>query len=1076
MKRSCLLSCVFSLGLACIFSGCTDEITSIASSGRNGISFRLAKTDNHQEMTRSSMRCEPVALPITLNEKTDTLYLNVRTSSLPDPEATSAAATRGTPVFTENFADVLGSCKVWGEGGSTQIPVREFTCQQEGNVNILCNAGNAYPDDLYWPEDDVMFYLTAPNEQSGVSNLTTSTTGGKPSFTFDFTTPSSTTSDGAAVAQQDILFAACQAGEKDFKGKPASQLPKVLFYHALTGIKFTLRSDLDPNVRIDAIEFSNVYSAGHCVLTPYYYTSSAWSNPNNTGGTNGTKSAACAVWTAQSDKASYKQAFVANDNGRTAPSYISSSSNELNGTNMEKTFFLIPQTLGSDAEIVLTFTNTANNRQETKRVSLSGVEWQAGMLYDYTISATPALYNADYTLEVTMPETHYSFAGGKRRMDITSYKNNGTSTEDTYYELQWLKNGNWTKFGTSSSRPSGVDATFYGDRGTTSTAKETKHVYIKMDKTDAASTGGTQIACTLQGAPIGTSSAPIDLSKYDADGNYSDSNPHSTANCYIVSQPGWYKFPLIYGNAVERDNVNTSSYQPTVTNAGYGSVLTSFVGHDDQPIASPYIEEHLTGSPNLSASIVWMDGSSSLVQSLSLPANTQINEEVAGQSVKYIKFKVPNNSPEGNALIALKAGDDIVWSWHIWITSMDVRHGAENSDGTNEYRFMQNTLGSIYNANTVRRMPARDVTVRVVQKESQSSSEILNVSDEFVLHQNASVFGRSYSLYYQFGRKDPLPRPDNEYSPCNQETSTELWDGVSTDPVRWGNQNLINNTSGSTIGLSIKNPSKAMSGYYTKKRQGWWLYYNDDPVLNLWSGTLNKIYDTEHNITNPSNDSGSLPNGLNKEVTGRPTELTDPIGEENEYVNYYNPGNLDRFVKTIYDPSPYGYQVPPMLSLKGFRHNEFNFLDTYAQFNGNLSIIVSGSTETYLFPEGNKQTNSNIYYTYNNEGKNYFYLSDMWDRYLGMYVHTKIAEPGADGDFGRSITNGTKSWYVSTFLIFCQDWGCPEYGKKVLPVRIFYGNGSSSGDEPSGEDNVNNVSGNHESIGQGGDSNEWSVQ
>lgn len=1002
-----------------------------------------------------------------MDEHSDTLYLRVLTSELPTPAVSAEGATRGTAVFTENFSAVHTTFNVWGDyNGSTLVPSRPFSCSVSDNLNIISNSGAPYDGSLVWPNGKVMFYLTAPYEQSGVSDVTTSLEDGKPVFSFDFATPG--TGDGAALAQQDILFAACEAGESDFKNKSASQLPAMLFYHALAGIRFTLNPDRDPNVRIDAVELRNISSTGHCELRPYYYTSAAWNTlggHSNANGADVTKSKSCAVWTPGTATASYKQTFTADDNGRPTPDYISQSgtSYELNGSAMEKTFFLIPQTPGADAEMVLTFTNTANGRQETKRVSFSTlpITWQAGVLYDYRISATPLPYNTDYTLDVQMPETHYSFAGGVRRMEVTSYKKEGTSDDDTQYQLQWLNGTTWTNF--AGARPAGLDATVYLSDGTTSSSPTTHMVYLKMD----AAQQGESLPCTLSGKAVGSQSAPRDLSKYDADGVFDEANLRNTANCYIVSQPGWYKFPLIYGNAVEQGVFNTSSYsQPTLANVGQGRVRTTFLAHDDQPITSPSIEAHLNGSPTLTPSIVWMDGSSTLVQSVSI---TTVPENVAGQSVHFIQFQVPGNV-EGNALIALKADDVIVWSWHIWVSSMDVRHGAENTDGTNYYRFMRNSLGTVYNASTTKCTPARDVTVRVVQ---QAAGEVVNVSDAFVLHQNAGVRGRSSSLYYQFGRKDPSPRADNASQHYNGSSSTPLWNGTASS-FTWSNDHLWyqwNADDPATLGTAIQHPDMHMGSIDSEDvGEGWWMR-SSHRALNLWSGSLNRC----------------LQSPAKKAEAGGNFNAANPKRMENDYyAEHYNPGSLTTFVKTVYDPSPYGYQVPPLLAVQGFRHGDMNCVDNETNPSVTQSILVSGPTETYCSPEGHRQQqgggySANVQNSSPEKTRCYISLSDMYDSSSAVYMHFNT-NPGDDenGFFGKVPVEGG-FWKLPAMLIFAQDWGRPEYANNVVPVRIFYQGGGytpgGSDDDPAAHDDDDTVlPGGHEGIGEGGQYNGWTVK
>ena len=49
----------------------------------------------------------------------------------------------------------------------------------------------------------------------------------------------------------------------------------------------------------------------------------------------------------------------------------------------------------------------------------------------------------------------------------------------------------------------------------------------------------------------------------------------STANSYIISAPGFYSIPLVYGNAIKDGNDNPASYQ--TTNSGK-YILTKLQG------------------------------------------------------------------------------------------------------------------------------------------------------------------------------------------------------------------------------------------------------------------------------------------------------------------------------------------------------------------------------------------------------------------------------------------------------------------------------------------------------------------
>ena len=117
-----------------------------------------------------------------------------------------------------------------------------------------------------------------------------------------------------------------------------------------------------------------------------------------------------------------------------------------------------------------------------------------------------------------------------------------------------------------------------------------------------------------------------------------DLSANGTANCYIVSETGAYKFPANKGNTTE-------SVAP---NGGYVSSVEVLW------------EAKRTGA---GASTI-----GSLIKSVSRNHDYDVNRD-------YIEFITPEVFEEGNAVIAAKDKDGkILWSWHIWLTDVPKEH------------------------------------------------------------------------------------------------------------------------------------------------------------------------------------------------------------------------------------------------------------------------------------------------------------------------------------------------------------------------------------------------------------------
>ena len=135
----------------------------------------------------------------------------------------------------------------------------------------------------------------------------------------------------------------------------------------------------------------------------------------------------------------------------------------------------------------------------------------------------------------------------------------------------------------------------------------------------------------------------------------------------------------------------------------------------------------------------------------------------------YITVQAP--STKGNALITLKQGGSVVWSYHIWVTDMDLtKTWTPNYGSTASKRtFMDRNLGATENTLSV----------------------------------------ASRGLFYQWGRKDPFPQTDDvtgftkaaggQVTIATTIKNPGAFNPCDPSPYDWNsypNNNLWNNTSG----------------------------------------------------------------------------------------------------------------------------------------------------------------------------------------------------------------------------------------------------------------------------------------
>ena len=291
-----------------------------------------------------------------------------------------------------------------------------------------------------------------------------------------------------------------------------------------------------------------------------------------------------------------------------------------------------------------------------------------------------------------------------------------------------------------------------------------------------------------------TAASNVDLSMVNNDGS-ARADGRTTANCYLVHASGTYKIPLVYGNAIKDGSTNRNAYYTTQTT----NTIQNFVNHNDAGIytgndeTDPWIKNHSITVAG--AKLIWQD-----VQGMI---------SSVGISGDYLTFTVdPDNIAPGNAVIAATTGEngtgDIVWSWHIWVTT-ETLSNLTTVSAAHTYRLAPVNVGWI--SSTVRTYTGN--TCRV-----QASSNGVTLTFD-VTQANGSMPNSGYNPYYQWGRKDP-ELPSTGTGNTNHAGYTK--DGSFSFSY------LTNNVS---IGTTIKNPgihynSTSTYGPYNEDKYNYW--------------------------------------------------------------------------------------------------------------------------------------------------------------------------------------------------------------------------------------------------------------
>ena len=212
----------------------------------------------------------------------------------------------------------------------------------------------------------------------------------------------------------------------------------------------------------------------------------------------------------------------------------------------------------------------------------------------------------------------------------------------------------------------------------------------------------------------------------------------ATANCYIVSKSGSYKFPAVKGNSSE-----------SVGQVKSVEVLWESFGTSTAPNVGDLIK-----------SVSYKDG--------------------------YVTYQTADTFKEGNAVIAVRGTyDEILWSWHIWLTDEPGKCVYANNAGT----MMDRNLGAT----------------------SATPGDV-----------------GALGLLYQWGRKDPF-LGSSSISDEVEAKSTIAWPSPETSSSSHG-----------AISYSIENPTTFIAA--NDNNYDW--YYSSDSSTDNTRWKSNKtIYD-----------------------------------------------------------------------------------------------------------------------------------------------------------------------------------------------------------------------------------------
>lgn len=789
--------------------------------------------------------------------------------------ANEVVATDGT-----NFHDSL---TIWGYTNSGT----------ELFDQILLTKVRNWRNSVEWPYNQgayMKFYAVAPSLESinmsgsGPSESTPISYTQPPILTYTLPEKANELRDVLYGESDNISIAAGPEGtvttdpKSEHLGKD-NKFVNLNFRHITTAIRFS-QGVIPSRLTVKSITLRGVNAKGTY-------------NPATDDVATGTKGA----WSGQDTKRPYtvNTTWVGTGNTKSENVYIDGG----------MTLFMIPQTLPSEASLSITLIDIGNDDKEhTITCSLMGDVWKKGYTVNYKITVGE-LEEGYYLTTENATNLEHSNDPVTSTVDVHSYHlytdySSGTGV-NAYRPVKWVIDGYST------------DATI------------DEHTVFALDKKPTWLTDFRGVLDGTQYAGGNPATATFTVAKQEhersanheavlyqntqnpADGLDLSSYYSSTANCYIVHRGGNYTFPLVYGNKTSNGEEAACFKDHTGATIAYKYIKDQIEAKSETNNGNgTYSRYYWTASANatkgvpqcLRAVVLWQDvkGLISSVGNTSDAITFTIGQSNPGNAVIALQAKyLTYTNWNGEGAVAGLVNDDVwhtLWTWHIWMT--DEVYQNDGSSNGKEY-------DSFYINGSTADDSKADHIAQLKNSSGGDVAKILPVNLGWVPD------NMNFGLYKPRKVTVRLKQADGKGDARETATVTitqharqDLYTGTGT-VYQWGRPTA-------------------------------------QPATRTITGAKRTIYDFAGNDITERFEialASSPGDAISKPFNGLQLEGNANSWFDSSDADYASNAMWNSVKKTVYDPCPPGFRVPPASIFYGFSKKTGN--------TGSAKTIVSGS-------------------------------------------------------------------------------------------------------------------------------------